>query len=56
MILIMGDRRGACKVLVGWSEGKRPSGKPRSKWEEYVKKVSSRFGVGSQELDCSGLG
>jgi hypothetical protein len=56
MILIMGDRRGACRVLVGWPEGKRPSEKPRRRWEEDIKNVSSRFGVRKQELDCSGLG
>jgi len=53
MILIMGDRRGACRVLVGWPEGKRPPGKPRRRWEEDIKKGSSRFGVGRQELNCS---
>jgi len=28
------ERRGVCRVLVGRSEGKRPLGKPRSRWED----------------------
>jgi len=30
----VGDRRGAYRVLVGRPEGKRPLGRPRSKWED----------------------
>ena len=29
----MEERRGVCRVLVGKSEGKRPLGKLRSRWE-----------------------
>jgi hypothetical protein len=29
----MGDRRGAYRVLVGTSEGKRSLGRPRRRWE-----------------------
>jgi hypothetical protein len=32
----MGDRRGAYRVLVGRAEGKRPLGRPRSKWELHI--------------------
>jgi hypothetical protein len=32
----MRDRRGACKVSVGIPEGKRPLGRPRIRWEEYI--------------------
>jgi hypothetical protein len=56
MFLIMWDRRAAGRVLVGWPEGKRPPGKPRSRWEDVIKKESSRFGVGRQELDWCGSG
>ena len=32
-----GDKRGAYRVLVGKPEGKRPLGRPRLKWEDYIK-------------------
>ena len=35
-------------------EGKRLPGKPRGRWEDNIKKRSLRFGVGKQELVCSG--
>jgi hypothetical protein len=34
----MGERRGAYRVLVGKPEGKRPFGRPRSRWEDDIKK------------------
>jgi hypothetical protein len=33
----MGERRGAYRALVGKPEGRRPFGRPRSKWEDNVK-------------------
>jgi hypothetical protein len=33
----MGERRGAFRVLVGKPEGKRPLGRPRHRWEVYIK-------------------
>jgi hypothetical protein len=33
----MGEGRGAYRVLVGRSEGKRPLGRPRSRWENNIK-------------------
>jgi hypothetical protein len=33
----MGERRGACRVLVGNPERKRPLGRPRHRWEDNVK-------------------
>jgi hypothetical protein len=30
----MGERRDVCRGLVGKSEGKRPLGSPRRKWED----------------------
>ena len=33
----MGERSGACRVLVGRREGKRPLGKPRNTWEDNIK-------------------
>jgi len=32
-----GARRRAYRVLVGKSEGKRPLGKPRRRWEDNIK-------------------
>jgi hypothetical protein len=33
----MGDRRGACMVLIGKFEGSSPLGRPRLRWELNVK-------------------
>jgi hypothetical protein len=32
----MRDRSGVYKVLVGKSEGKRPFGRPRCRWEDNI--------------------
>jgi hypothetical protein len=44
-----GDRRAAYRVLVGRSEGKRPCGRPRCRWEEHTK-------VGLKEVQWGGMG
>jgi len=33
----MGERRGVYRVFVGKSEGKRPLGRPRNRWEDNIK-------------------
>ena len=33
----MEEGRGVHKVLVGKPEGKRPLGRPRRRWEDYIK-------------------
>jgi hypothetical protein len=33
----MGERRGAYRVLLGKSEGKRPLGRSRLRWEDSIK-------------------
>jgi hypothetical protein len=33
----MGERRGAYRALVGEPEGRRPLGRPRSRWENNIK-------------------
>ena len=36
-VACMGQGRGVCRVLVGKSEGKRPMGRPRRRWEDNIK-------------------
>jgi hypothetical protein len=33
----MGEGRGVYRVVVGKSEGKRPLGRPRRRWEDIIK-------------------
>jgi hypothetical protein len=33
----MGEKRNACRILVGKPEGKRPLGRPRRKWVDNIK-------------------
>jgi len=44
----MRDRRGVYKVLVGKSEGKRPSGRPRCRWEDNIN-------MDHHEVRCGGM-
>jgi hypothetical protein len=44
----MGESRGVYKILVGKSEGKRPRGKPRLRWENNIK-------MDLQEMGCGGI-
>jgi hypothetical protein len=34
----MGEGRGVYSVLVGKPEAKRPLGRPRRRWEDYIKR------------------
>jgi hypothetical protein len=43
-----GESRSVYRVLVGKSEGKRPSGRPRSRWEDNTK-------MDLQEVRCEGV-
>jgi hypothetical protein len=43
----MQERRGACRVLVGKLEGKRPLGRPRHGWEVYIKMDLQGVGWGT---------
>jgi hypothetical protein len=43
----MGEGRGVYRVLVEKPEGKRPLGRPRSRWEENIK-------MDLQEVVCGG--
>ena len=42
----MGERRGVYRVLVGKPEGKRPLGRPRSRWENNIKMDLQEVGCG----------
>ena len=44
----MGEGRDVYTVLVGKSEGKRPVGRPRCRWEDNIK-------VALQEVGCRGM-
>jgi len=42
----MGERRGVYRVLVGKSEGKKPLGRPRRRWEDNIKMDLQEVGRG----------
>jgi hypothetical protein len=42
----MGESRGAYRVLVGKSEGKRPLGRARRRWEDNIKMDLQEVGYG----------
>jgi hypothetical protein len=44
----MGERRGVYRVWVGKTEGKRPLGRPRRRWEDNIK-------ISRQEVGCGGM-
>jgi hypothetical protein len=41
----MGEGRGTYRVLVGRSEGKRPLGRPRRRWEDNIKMDLGEIGI-----------
>jgi hypothetical protein len=41
----MGEGRGVYRVLVGRSEGKRPLGRPRRRWEDKIKMDLREIGI-----------
>jgi len=47
----MGEKRGVYRVLVGKPEGKRPLGRPRSRWEDNIKMDFHEVGCGGQDRD-----
>ena len=42
----MGEERDVHRVLVGKSEGRRPLGRPRCRWEDNIKMHLQEVGVG----------
>jgi len=45
--VLMGERRGVYRVLVGKPEGKRPPGSPRRRWKGNVKMDQQEVGCGA---------
>jgi hypothetical protein len=45
----MGGRRGAHRVLMGKTEGKKPLGRPRRRWEDNIKMDLQKVGCGGME-------
>jgi hypothetical protein len=45
-VALMGERRGVYRVLVGKSDGKKPLGKLRRRWEDNIKIELQEVGCG----------
>jgi len=43
----IGERRGVYRVLVGKTEGKRPSGRIRQRWEDNINMDLQKVGQGT---------
>jgi hypothetical protein len=48
----MGEKRNACRLLVGQPEGKRPLGRPRRRWADNIRILGE---VGWGNVDWIGL-
>jgi hypothetical protein len=44
----IGEKRGVYRILVGKSDGKRPLGRPRRRWEDNIK-------MDIQEVECGDM-
>ena len=49
----MGEGRGLHRVLVGKPEGKRPLGRPRRRWEDYIKMDLQEVGRGEDWMELA---
>jgi hypothetical protein len=45
----MGEKRNACRILVGKPEGKRPLGRPRRRWDDNIKMDLTETGWGGMD-------
>jgi hypothetical protein len=52
-VACMGEKRNACRNLVGKPEGKRPLRRQRHRWEDNIK-VDFRYRMAWYGLDSSG--
>jgi hypothetical protein len=43
----VGESRGVYRVLVGKPEGKIPLGRPRRRWDDNIKWIFRKWGVGA---------
>jgi hypothetical protein len=50
------DMRNAYKIFIGKSEGKRPCGRSRRRWEDNIRNGSYGDTTGRGGLDASGSG
>jgi hypothetical protein len=48
-----GEKRNVYRLLVGKPEGKRPLGRPRHRWIDYIKMGLLEIGLSC--MDCIGL-
>jgi hypothetical protein len=48
----MGEKREVYKVLVEKSEGKRPLGRPRCRWEDGIRMDLREIGLGGVDWIC----
>jgi hypothetical protein len=56
-VATFGVGRGVCRVLVGRPKGKRPLGRPRSRWEDNIKMGLRETGiVGKNSNGWLGMG
>jgi hypothetical protein len=44
-----GEKRNACRILVGKAEGKRPLGSPRHRWVNNIQMVLREIGWGGMD-------
>jgi len=49
----MGKGTGVHRVLVGKPEGKRPLGRPRRRWEDYIKMDIRELGRGGDWMELA---
>jgi hypothetical protein len=61
-VVLMGERRGTCRVLVGKPEGRRPLGRPMHRWEDNIKMDLKKWDGGGwtgliwlRKRTCGGL-
>jgi hypothetical protein len=49
----MGEKRGAYRILVGRTEGRRPLGRPRLRWEDNIKMDLQGVGWGMDWIELA---
>jgi hypothetical protein len=47
-----GEKRNACKLLVGKPEGKRPLGRPRRRWVDNIRMDLGEIASGGVDFIC----